>query len=120
MANKRILKKQIKYVCGDLAAECIIAANFIEGIDVEKMHSIVFDIASLQTDSLAKITFSFDKTKADFESSREYNMAKTKYNKLAYGTLKKEFNASVQSIVKSMNAQLPQSQKDANKRTLNQ
>ena len=49
MANKRILKKQIRYVCGDIAAECILAMNFIEGIDVEKMLSLVFEVASLQT-----------------------------------------------------------------------
>ena len=34
MGNKRLLKKQIKYACGDLAAECIIAINFVDGIDV--------------------------------------------------------------------------------------
>ncbi len=29
MANLRDLKKEVKYVCGDLAAECMIAESFI-------------------------------------------------------------------------------------------
>ena len=119
MANKRILKKQIRYVCGDIAAECILAMNFIEGIDVEKMQSLVFEVASLQTSSLAKVSFSYDKIKEDFESSHEYNVTKNKYFRIAYNSLKSEFNQKVQDIVKSMNALLPQSQKDANKQALN-
>ena len=51
MANKRLLKKQIKYACGDIAAECIMAIHFVDGIDVKKMQDIVFEIASLQSSS---------------------------------------------------------------------
>lgn len=120
MANKRILKKQIKYACGDLAAECIIAINFVEGIDSEKMQDVVFDIATLQTSTLQRVTFSFDKVATDFESAHEYSVARTKYFKQAYSTLRADFDAKVQEIVKSMNALLPQAQKDANKKAANQ
>lgn len=119
MANKRILKKQIRYVCGDLAAECILAINFIEGINVEKMQEIVFEIAALQSTSLSHVSFSFDKIAADFASSHDYKIAKKSYNKAAFRTLKKEFDQKVQDIVKSMNNLLPQAQKDANKQALN-
>lgn len=119
MANKRILKKQIKYVCGDLAGECIMAIHFVEGIDIEQMQNIIFDIATLQTTSLKRVTFSFDKISSDYESRKEYSLARTKYFKQAYGALKLEFNNKVQEIVKAMNKQLPQAQKDANKRAVN-
>ncbi|MDE6528858.1 MAG: hypothetical protein K2L78_07420 [Muribaculaceae bacterium] len=33
MANKRKLKKHIIYVCGDVATECLIAAEYVKGID---------------------------------------------------------------------------------------
>lgn len=120
MANKRLLKKQIKYACGDLAAECIMAIHFIDGIDVEKMQDIVFEIASLQSSSLKKVTFSYDKIKKDFGASHEYTIAKTKYFKQAYNTLRADFDKKVREIVKSMNVLLPQSQKDANVAALKQ
>ena len=40
MANKRELKKEIKYVCGDLAAECLLAKNFVKGVDAKAMTEI--------------------------------------------------------------------------------
>ena len=41
MANKRDLKKQIRYICGDLAAECLIAGEYVDGIDRKSMRAIV-------------------------------------------------------------------------------
>ena len=106
-------------MCGDLAGECIMAIHFVEGIDVEQMQNIVLDIASLQTASLKRVTFSFDKTSSECESRKEYSLARAKYFKQAYGALKSEFNSKVQEIVKAMNKQLPQAQKDANKKAVN-
>lgn len=120
MANKRTLKKQIRYACGDLAAECIIAMNYIDGIDVEKMQEIVFEVASLQSISLKRVTFIFDKGKKDFESVHEYSEARAKYFSNAYAKLRNDFGQKVLDIVASMNAILPQAQKDANKKALNQ
>lgn len=53
MANKRELKKQIKYICGDVAMQCIITREFVEGVDAEKMNDLVFQTADLQSKSLA-------------------------------------------------------------------
>lgn len=120
MANKRILKKQVKYICGDLAAECILAMKYIDGINESEMSDIVYKIAELQTSTLQRTSFSYDKTIADFESAHSYTIARTKYFKQAYNTLKKDFNNNVHEIVKLMNLQLPQSQKDANKEAFKQ
>lgn len=119
MANKRILKKQIKYACGDLAAECIIAINFVDGIDVNKMQDVVFEIAELQTNTLKRVSFIYDKIISDYESKHDYAIARSKYFKQAYTTLRKDFDQKVREIVKSMNTLLPQAQKEANKRALN-
>ena len=119
MANKRLLKKQIRYACGDLAGECILAMKFVEGIDVDKLQDIIFEIASLQTETLKKISFSFDKVERDFENSHVYSIARAKYFHKAYKTLRNEFYQKVQDVVNSMNVLLPQAQKDANKKALN-
>lgn len=107
MANKRQLKKQIHYICGDIAAECAMALDAIPGIDVEKMAQNIRDIAQLQVTTLANISFSFDKTPSDFESRREYNLAHSAYNKAAFHRLRIEFNEALQAIVHNMNASLP-------------
>lgn len=119
MANKRDLKKQIKYICGEIAVECILARECVEGIDMNKMNKIVFDIADLQQKSLKNATFSFDKTPSDFESRKAYHHAANAYFKNAYKVFYAEFNKHIQSIVKQMNELLPAAQREINKKLAN-
>lgn len=119
MANKRILKKQIHYICGDLAAECIMAREIVPGIDAQKMNEVICRIAALQEQTLAKISFAFDKTPAEFESGKLYNKAREEYNAKAFRTLTAEFNNAVKEIVHEMNQALPESQKQINKQIAN-
>lgn len=118
MANKRKLKKQIQYICGDIAGECIMARNFVPGIDAEKMNEIVFKIAALQESSLVRVTFGYDKVATDFESAHAYKVARAKYFAAAYRTLIEDFNNGIEEIVKEMNALLPAEQKEANKKAV--
>lgn len=115
MANKRQLKKQIKYICGDIAAECIVARYSIPGIDAEQMSEIIYDVASLQTNSLKRITFGFDKAIADFENKRKFKVARRKYFAEAYKKLHSDFMKGIDGIVKSMNKVLSAEQKEINK-----
>lgn len=41
MASKRSLKKKIQYICGDIAGETIIAANYVDGFNREAANKIV-------------------------------------------------------------------------------
>lgn len=116
MANKRELKKLIKYVCGELAGECIVARDLIPGMDYDKMNDIIIMIAELQATALNRVNFVFDKTKKEFTSEKEYFAARQKYNATAYSTLRKDFNKKVDEIVKAMNLQLSEEQKEANKK----
>lgn len=116
MANKRRLKKSIKAMCGDIAGECIITRNFIPGVEPRKMEEIICDIADLQGDTLAGVSFSFDKNEKSFENGRLYREARRKYFNKAYGKLKTEFLEGVNKAVAAMNEALPQAQKDLNKK----
>lgn len=107
MTNKRTLKKIVRLYCGDLAAECAMAIDVFDGINVEKMLENIRDIARLQETTLANISFSFDKTPSDFENKALYRKALHAYNKAAFAKLQKDFNEQVQEIVKNMNACLP-------------
>ncbi len=116
MANIRELKKEVRYVCGDLAVECLMARSCIEGIDSARMEAIVGEIADLQQTSLSRVTFNFDKIPSDFASGREYRTARRAYFKKAYRSFREKFEEHVTDIVREMNATLPQEVKDANKK----
>lgn len=115
MANKRNLKKQIRYICGSVAGECLIAREFINGIEPGKMNDVILHAAELQSSAIQKVSVAFDKTPRDFNSTREYHAAKRAYYAKAYAKLREEFNNSIQQIVKEMNGLLPAAQREANK-----
>ncbi len=115
MSSKRNLKKRVRYMCGDIAAECIIAKTVVPGIDPDTMSALVVKIACLQEQTLQKLSFAYDKVAADFEHMAAYRKARHEYMAKAYRSLKGEFNKQVAAIVNEMNAALPQAQKDLNK-----
>ena len=55
MASKRNLKKQIRYICGEIAVECILARECVKDIDVAKMNEIVIKVADLQEKSVRNV-----------------------------------------------------------------
>lgn len=116
MANKRDLKKEIRYVCGDLAAECLIAKNFVKGVDPKAMTAIVAKVADLQVSALGNSTFSFDKLPHDFETGHAYRKARSAYFKKAYASLREKFYAKVNELVREMNVAIPQEVKDNNRK----
>ncbi|MDE6831484.1 MAG: hypothetical protein K2J07_01945, partial [Muribaculaceae bacterium] len=83
-------------VCGELAAECILAKTFIPGVDAEAMAKVVIEIAQLQENELKKASIAADKK--------------------AFHAINAEFNRSVSEIVKKMNSVLPAEQKELNKK----
>jgi len=104
MANKRNLKKQIRYICGDLAGETILAREFLPDVDRDEANRIICDIAELQAENTCKIYFSFDKSARDFTSRHDYRKARRTYFASAFKTMRDEFNRSVGEIVHRMNA----------------
>lgn len=116
MANKRELKKEIQYVCGDIAAECLITKNFVKGVDKEKLNDVVGKVADLQISALDAVSFSFDKLPKDFENGAAYRKARYAYFRKAYKALREKFYAKLNELVKEMNAAIPQEVKDNNKK----
>ena len=120
MANKRDLKKYIKIVCGDIVGECVFAKFYFDGVDTEKMDEIIVRAAFLQTNTIDKVSVSFDKTLKSFEgNAKAYKVAHKAYYKECFKQLKAELNNEVEAIVAEMNKAITQEQKDANKTALN-
>lgn len=113
MATKRQLKKKIAYVCGELAAEVLLAAHLMNGVDRKAVNKIVNDIASLQTLALSRVSVAFDKVPADYAGDAAlFNKERTAYYKKAYASLKSDFGDKVLAIVKDMNAAVPASERE--------
>lgn len=107
MASKRILKKQVKYICGDVALECAFALQTIPNIDKQIISDTITDVARLQTETLSKISFAFDKAALDYENKSSYNKEKSDYYRQAFTRLRVEFNEHLLKIVEKMNSALP-------------
>ena len=95
MANKRGLKKGIKYICGDIAGECILASYTFEGIDIQKLNELIIKTAELQDNTVKKVSVSFDKNLKSFDAdAKDHKKANRKYIKNCYNTLINQFNYS--------------------------
>ena len=116
MSSIRKTKKQVRYACGDVAAELLIAAHAIKDFNKEDAYKIIEDIASLQIDTLSKCKFAYDKVQADFEDKAAYRKARHQYYKAAFKKLNDEYAKHLQEIVDKMNATMPKSVKEAAKK----
>lgn len=116
MSSIRRTKKEIRYACGDIAAELLIASHAIKEFDQKTALDIIAEIARLQVDSLGKCSFTFDKAKADFADEKEYRKARHQYTAKAFAKLHENMSAEMQAIVDKMNAAMPQHIKDAIKK----
>lgn len=76
MASRRQLKKKISYVCGELAAEILLASHVLDNIDRATVNRIVSEIAALQVNSRGMVTVAFDKVPRDFDDLHAYNRAR--------------------------------------------
>lgn len=104
MQSKRDLKKQIRYICGDLVGECLIIAEICPEEKLGEVNQLIVDLAVLQETTISHCNFSYDKTPKDFASVAEYKKAKSKYFHDAFRTLHKQFNLALNDAVHRMNA----------------
>lgn len=107
MANKRSLKKQIRYICGDIAGESLLAKTLIPGVDKDAMTDVIVKTAELQTAALCRTNIAFDKAPKDFENKAQYRVARSRYYRQAFNKLSESFNNQILTIVKDMNAAMP-------------
>lgn len=118
MANKRDLKKQIHYVCGELALTCIFTRDCIPGVNRKEIDDLIVEVATLQSNALEHLDFSFDKARKDFPNPADFNKAKAAYERKAYKSFTDEFNAKIAEIVKSLNTHLTAEQRELNKKAV--
>ena len=104
MANKRQLKKAIRYACGEMAGECFFAQETFENTNPEDWDKIVLDIALLQAEAVNRVSVDYDKVPKDFANSKEYKKARRTYFKAVEKALGKYMKEESEKIVGEMNA----------------
>lgn len=56
MAKRRILKKKVNYIIGELFAECLIASKLNKEANNEKIDALFVRILNLQNDYICRIS----------------------------------------------------------------
>lgn len=57
MANKRVLKKQINFICSELFAEAIAASNYASRADVsENLNALLKSILRMHSDYIMRVS----------------------------------------------------------------
>ena len=79
MSNKRDLKKQINYVCGELFAECVAASLYGAKADVAVVKPLLSSIVSLNQDFLSRVSH----PEPGMESKRYYRVLEQDFNRQA-------------------------------------
>ena len=85
MSNKRLLKRTINLICGELFAECV--ATSLYDKNGESCEAIIYSIVKLQSDFISRI------------SHPEPGMPAKKY----YQKLKEDFVAQASDIIDQIN-----------------
>ena len=84
-------------------------------VGVKNFGQILGDVAELQCETLSRISFSFDKSRADFENGAAYRAARRRYNAAAFARLRTDFTEGVNKVLKELNAAIPAEVREANK-----
>lgn len=108
MANKRQLKKAICRTCGDVAGECIFAADaFGTEENYEKWDMIIIDVAMLQGEAVKKVSTAFDKQPKDFANAKEFNKAHRAFAKQTVKAISELMTSKLQEVAGKMNELMP-------------
>ncbi len=103
MQSKRDLKKQIRYICGDLVGECLLLGEVCPEEKLDDVNQLIVDLAILQEGTIAKASIVFDKAVKEFPTRKEYNKARNAYYRKAFTALHKQFNETLSDCVHRMN-----------------
>ena len=54
--KRRILKKQVNYIAGELFAECVVLSKVVPGVDSQKVDELMARILYMQDEFISRIS----------------------------------------------------------------
>lgn len=79
MASRKVLKKNVNYIAGELFAECLVNSLYVPGVDKEKADELMSEILKMQDEFISRISHTepgnvkgyYKKFRADFNTKVE-------------------------------------------------
>lgn len=79
MASRKVLKKNVNYITGELFAECLVNSLYVPGVDKEKADQLMGEILKMQDEFISRISHTepgnvkgfYKKFRADFNAKVE-------------------------------------------------
>lgn len=79
MASRKVLKKNVNYIAGELFAECLVNSLYVPGVDKEKADELMGEILKMQDEFISRISHTepgnvkgyYKKFRADFNTKVE-------------------------------------------------
>lgn len=76
MASRRILKKNVNYIAGELFTECIVNSLYVPGTDKKKADELMAEVLNMQDEFISRISHTepgnvkvfYKKFRADFNT----------------------------------------------------
>lgn len=116
MANKRILKKSIDDLGNSIINEMAITFYNVEFADQELISKAISKVLKAMNEAHSKACVYFDKKRKEFETEKEYLVAKRSFIKNNYEQLITDFNNQIEEALKDFNAAIPAEEKENNKK----
>ncbi len=85
MAKRRLLKKRVNYIVGELFCECLVVSKLFPQIEQEKLDVLLARILNLQNDIVCRISHTQPGNVKGF-----------------YRTLRRDFQAEVNAIIEEI------------------
>ena len=104
--SKRNLKKAIHSMADAVVTTVLPGAVYAKAITEQRANEIISNMSEATARALSRLSISFDKGLADFETRRAYNAARSAYYKAAYEKAHAEFQKTVQDTLKEVNESL--------------
>lgn len=79
MASRKVLKKNVNYITGELFAECLVNSLYVPGVDKVKADELMGEILKMQDEFISRISHTepgnvkgyYKKFRADFNAKVE-------------------------------------------------
>lgn len=115
MANKREFKKYVDALGASIVTEIAIAYENVKDANKEELENAYTAVLGAIGTARNNANLFFDRGRKGFEDAKEYGKAKRSYFKSLFAKIENDFNEEVNAALKTFNAALPASEKEANK-----
>lgn len=115
MANKREFKKYADALGASIVSEIAAAYENVEDADKDELQKAYAQVLGAVGAAKSNANRFFDRGRKGFADAKEYGKTKAEFFKSLFNKIENDFSEEVKEALKTFNAALPASEKEANK-----